>query len=468
MAESAKQIRDVINYIKVFKNALAVIHIDDQIIDSPLLPSLIHDIALIHQAGLKVIVAPGARKQISQILDGAKIEWKIQNGSRVAPESAMPLIKTAAFDVANTIMNHLSGENRTAVIGNWVKARGKGVLAGTDYGTAGQIDKLKIDAIRQTLDDGFIPIFPCIGWNDLGKPYNISSAELAQQIAAGLGAQKLFYILPGPKISKEEFSLPDSVHLNEDGNIPAMNLSEAEEILRLNEAASNDCGTEASPKSAASADCGLEKNCGAEERRAQILSLLRLAMDACKQGVERVHILDGNVDGILPCEIFSGIGSGTMVYNKGYGDLRPMAAQDIPSVLSLMNPFVQKGILLERNAESLKGELDNYIVYNVDGGIHACAALKVYQESGASSQAEICAVAVDPAYGNMGVGPKLINCLLDKARAQKIKSVFVMTTQTADFFEKLGFAPDSIDSISPERKKLWNPERGSKVYRKVL
>ena len=448
LSESARRIRDVINYIKIFKDALAVIHIDDQIIDSPLLPSLIHDIALIHQAGLKVIVAPGARKQINQILDGAKIEWKIQNGSRVADESAMPLIKTAAFDVANTIMNHFSGENRTAVIGNWVKARAKGVLDGVDYGTAGEIDKLKIDAIKQTLDDGFIPIFPCIGWNDLGKPYNISSAELAQQIACGLGAEKLFYILPEPKITTEEFLLPESVHLSGDGNIPAMNLAEAEEILRM-----NDCG--ASPKSAA------PKN----ERRAQILSLLRLAKDACKKGVARVHILNGKVDGILPCEIFSGIGSGTMVYNNGYGDLRAMQSQDIPSVLSLMNPFVQKGILLERTAKQLKADLNNYIVYNVDEGIHACAALKVYQESGASSQAEICAVAVDPAYGNMGVGPKIVNYLLDKARAQKIKSVFVMTTQTADFFEKLGFAPDSIDSIPQERKKLWNPERGSKVYR---
>ena len=446
LSESAKQIRDVINYIKIFKDALAVIHIDDQIIDSALLPSLIHDISLIHQAGLRVIVAPGARKQISEILDGAKIEWKIQKGSRVAPESAMPLIKTAAFDVANTIMNHLAGENRTAVIGNWVKARAKGVLDGTDYGTAGEIDKLKIDVIKQTLDDGFIPIFPCIGWNDLGKPYNISSAELAQQIACGLKAQKLFYILPDPKISKNEFSLPDTVHLSGDGNIPAMNLAEAEEILRMN----GDCGTEAN------------------EHRAQILSLLRLAKDACKKGVDRVHILNGNVDGILPCEIFSGIGSGTMVYNNGYGDLRAMQPQDIPSVLSLMNPFVQKGILLERTAKQLKADLDSYIVYNVDEGIHACAALKVYQESGASSQAEICAVAVDPAYGNMGVGPKIVNYLLDKARAKGVKSVFVMTTQTADFFEKLGFAPDSIDSIPPERKKLWNPERGSKVYRKVL
>ena len=158
-------------------------------------------------------------------------------------------------------------------------------------------------------------------------------------------------------------------------------------------------------------DCKTE----ASEHRAQILSLLRLAKDACKKGVDRVHILNGNVDGILPCEIFSGIGSGTMVYNNGYGDLRAMQPQDIPSVLSLMNPFVQKGILLERTAKQLKADLDSYIVYNVDEGIHACAALKVYQESGASSQAEICAVAVDPAYGNMGVGPKIVNYLLDKA-----------------------------------------------------
>jgi len=48
---------------------------------------LIHDISLIHQAGLKVIVAPGARKQINKILDDDKIEWKMQNGLRVAPDS---------------------------------------------------------------------------------------------------------------------------------------------------------------------------------------------------------------------------------------------------------------------------------------------------------------------------------------------------------------------------------------------
>ncbi|MBR5139250.1 MAG: hypothetical protein IKV12_06870, partial [Alistipes sp.] len=42
------------------------------------------------------------------------------------------------------------------------------------------------------LEDGFIPIFPCIGWSSNGKPYNISSINLAAQVATELKAEKLF------------------------------------------------------------------------------------------------------------------------------------------------------------------------------------------------------------------------------------------------------------------------------------
>jgi N-acetylglutamate synthase and related acetyltransferases len=198
---------------------------------------------------------------------------------------------------------------------------------------------------------------------------------------------------------------------------------------------------------------------------ARLLKLFSLAKDACDKGVERIHILNGSIEGILPCEIFSGIGSGTMIYNSGYGDFRPMLSEDIPSVLSLMKPFVERGILLPRTTESLKCELNNLIVYNVDGGIHGCAALKNYGQSNGFVQAEISAVAVDEAYSNMGVGPKIIAYLLEKARSMKIDSVFVLTTQTADWFQKQGFVPDTIDSIPDERKKIWTPARGSKVYR---
>ncbi|MDE5775812.1 MAG: amino-acid N-acetyltransferase [Treponemataceae bacterium] len=437
--EKANQIRDVINYIKVFKNALAVIHIDDEIISSPLLPSHIHDISLIHEAGIKVIIVPGARGQINDALEEQKISWQIKNGFRITNERAMPAIKTAVFDVANNIMNILAGEHLTAVIGNWVKARGKGIIDGTDFGSAGEIDKIKIDAIKQTLENGFVPIFPCIGWNDLGKPYNISSTELAAQIAIHLKAEKLFFIFPDAQISRKEFSLPNEIALSQEGNVPAMNVEILSKILKLN------------------SDSNSEKN----SRKEKLLAIFKLAKNACENGVSRIHILDGNSEGILPCEIFSAIGSGTMIFNNGYGDFRPMRDDDIPSVLSLMNPFVKSGILLPRNFQELKSQLHNYIVYNVDGGIHACAALKKYD----GDQMEIYSVAVDEAYGNMGVGPKMIDFLLEKAKSCGAKSVFILTTQTADWFEKLGFVADEIDSIPQERKKIWSEKRGSKVFR---
>lgn len=439
ITEKANQIRDVINYIKVFKNALAVIHIDDEIIGSPLLPSHIHDISLIHEAGIKVIIVPGARGQINNALEEQKISWQIKNGFRVTNERAMPAIKTAAFDVANNIMNILAGEHLTAVIGNWVKARGKGIIDGTDFGSAGEIDKIKIDAIKQTLENGFVPIFPCIGWNDLGKPYNISSTELAAQIAIHLKAEKLFFILPDAQISRKEFSLPNEIALSQEGNVPAMSVEILSKILKLN------------------SDSNLKKN----SRKEKLLAIFKLAKNACENGVSRIHILDGNSEGILPCEIFSAIGSGTMIFNNGYGDLRSMRDDDIPSVLSLMSPFVKSGILLPRNFQELKSQLHNYIVYNVDGGIHACAALKKYD----GDQMEIYSVAVDESYGNMGVGPKMINFLLEKAKSCGAKSVFILTTQTADWFEKLGFVADEIDSIPHERKKIWSEKRGSKVFR---
>jgi amino-acid N-acetyltransferase len=60
---NAQSIRDVIRYIRRFKNATVVIHLDDRILESPLFSSHISDIAMMHDAGLKVIIVPGAKKE---------------------------------------------------------------------------------------------------------------------------------------------------------------------------------------------------------------------------------------------------------------------------------------------------------------------------------------------------------------------------------------------------------------------
>lgn len=432
----AQHIRDVIRYIQHFKDATLVIYLDDEVIDSPLFSSHIRDIAIIHQAGIKVCIVPGARKRIDEILSSSNISWEYKDGVRITEEKAMPQIKMAAFDISNIVMTSLAAHQITATIGNWVRARSKGVLEGTDYGTAGEIDRLQTEAIRNTLDNGFIPIFPCIGWNSNGKPYNISSVSLAKEIAINLKAEKLFFVLKNAEINCRNFVIPEQIGLSEFGDIPALNLQELELFLKVNK------------------DCSDKK----------IISLLNASSEACKKGVERSHILNGSIEGALPCEIFSDLGSGTMVYSSDYGNLRPMELTDIPAVLSVMNPFIAKKILLPRTEQVLSENMADYIVYEIDGGIRACASLHVYDQT----QAEIAGIAVDSAFSNLGIGPKLVEYLIARAKKQNLKSVFILTTQTSDWFEHLGFTPDSIESLPQERRSIWTPQRNSKVYRMNL
>ena len=75
----ADSIRDVIRYIGKFNNAIVVIYIDDRIIDSPVFSSHVHDIGLIKQAGLKVLLVPGAHKRIDDILDYDLIGERTEN-----------------------------------------------------------------------------------------------------------------------------------------------------------------------------------------------------------------------------------------------------------------------------------------------------------------------------------------------------------------------------------------------------
>lgn len=433
--KKANNIRDVIRYLQKFNNALVVIYLDEKIIESNLFSSHIRDIALLHQAGLQVVIIPGARKRIDDVLTASNIKWTYHNNIRITEQDAMPLIKMAAFDVSNTIMTSLAASNITAIIGNWVRSRAKGILDGFDYGTAGEIENLQTDSIKTVLNEGFIPIFPCIGWNSSGHPYNISSVSLAQQVAINLKADKLFFVMESETINSSIYNVPQDFSLAENGDVPAMTIEEVERFI--------------------------SENNEILSKKANINSILEKAMEACKKGVTRVHIVDGKLDGVLPCEIFSDLGSGTMIYTSNYGKIRKMEQTDIPSVLRIMQPFIEEGKLLPRNEASLFERMSDYIVYELDGGIHACAALHTYSDN----QSEIAAVAVDDNYAHMGIGPKMINALITQAKDMKSKDVFILTTQASDWFEKLGFKPSNVESLPEERRKLWNPQRNSKVFR---
>ena len=91
-----------------------------------------------------------------------------------------------------------------------------------------------------------------------------------------------------------------------------------------------------------------------------------------------------------------------MIYANQHDHIRQMTIADIPGVLSLMQPAIEEKILVKRSVSDLQDKVDDYVVYDVDGTIHACGALHTFPDR----QGEIAGIVVDEMYTNLGIGKK--------------------------------------------------------------
>jgi len=428
LREQVELIREVFAYIHRFKNCVFVFRINSKLMEHPALSQLINDLALLHENGIQILIIPGARQQIDQILETYQLDTQRCNGIRISTEESIPFIKMAAFDVCNKIMTKLSAKGKNALIGNWVKARSLGVVDGTDYQFTGRVSKVQINSISKALKEGYIPIFPCIGWNDTGHAYNISSDELAGSLSIALQSKKLFFIEDRTALTQGDLQLPDDLVREEENRISKLTVEKAEKLLELN-SDRNDMG------------------------------VLRTSWNAARNGVDRVHIVNGKVEGVILKEIFSNLGIGTMVFANIYEKIRPMQLDDISGVLSLMAPLAEQGILVGRTREHLAERLDEFYVYAVDEIIHGTGALHPFGDG----QAEIAGLAVDSNYVQLQIGRKMVEYLLEQAKKNHFKSVFVLTTQTSDWFLKIGFKPGSVEDLPQAKRKNYNRERNSRI-----
>jgi len=427
-------IREAFHYQNRFDGSTIVFKIDFPVTEHPIFPSLVNDLALLSRTGFQVVIVPGAKEWIDAVLAEYKIVSQYKDQARITSKEAMPFVQMAAFHSATRFMTGFSGSRVDAVIGNFVRARGLGIIDGTDMEHTGTVDKFYIDSLRRVLDLKTIPIIPCIGWSVTGKPYNVPSDEIALSAAINLGAVKLFIITLSGGITKETHRIPEGTETGQSGRIIRMNPQEASRVLEINS--------------------------GESQGEDKALAELALAVNASRAGVERVHIIDGGEEGAILKELFSNLGAGTMVYADEYESIRSIRSRDIPDILRLMEPLMQQGTLIRRNPEDIENKKEDYAVFDIDGNIHACGALHDWGEG----QGEIAGIATDPAYTDMGLGRRIVRYLLDRAKKQGHKKVFVLTTRTHDWFESLGFREAPIDSLPEKKHQLYDHNRKSKVF----
>ncbi|MDR2069834.1 MAG: amino-acid N-acetyltransferase, partial [Treponema sp.] len=420
-------IREAFTYQNRFAGSTMVFKIDFPVTETPAFPLLMRDLALLSKSSFRVVIVPGAKEWIDAVLKEYGIVSEYAGESRLTTGAAIPFVEMAAFHVATRFMTGLSADRVNGVIGNFVRARGLGVVNGLDMEHTGRVDKIFTESITRVLDQGMIPILPCIGWSPAGKPYNVPGDEIALAAASALGAVKLFIVSAHAGLSRENYRIPAGVSVDEAGRVVRLTPQETEAVLAENRAENRAENQDPEEGGGLYAD--------------KPLGDLRLALRASRAGVERIHLIDGRESGALLRELFSNLGAGTMVYRDEYESIRPLKTQDIPDILGLMEPLMHKGALIRRNSEDIREKKKDYAVFEIDGSIHACGALHDWGEG----QGEIAAIATDTAYADMGLGRRIVRYLIDRAVKQGLRRVFVLTTGTHDWFEALGFRESTVE-----------------------
>jgi amino-acid N-acetyltransferase len=423
-------IREAFRYTQAFRDKTFVLQIDDTVADESRLPELVSDLVVLQRTGIRIVLAAGARARIDEILERYGVDCEKKDGIRISTPEAIPFIRMAAFDAANRIMTSLSGFGVNAVIGNWVRARSLGVVGGVDYQDAGMVDRIQDDLLFGVIDQGSIPILPCIGWSTAGKPYNLSSRELATSLSIALGAKKLFFVSAFEGLRVSDYRSDDTMDSTPDGTISRMSVDQAARFIELN-----------------------------GEREDPGVELVRLGLRAAREGVERVHLVNGRSDGAVLREIFSNFGVGTMIHTNEYQSIRPMQRSDASDVHRLMRPMIEKGLLLPRSENDLIDLHDDFVVFETDGMVHGCAALHFYNDD----QAEIAGLVVDPQYDHLGIGQQIVSYLVERARERHITRLFVLTTQASDWFEQLGFRSGKVSETPSRKQSAYDESRNSRI-----
>jgi amino-acid N-acetyltransferase len=124
--------------------------------------------------------------------------------------------------------------------------------------------------------------------------------------------------------------------------------------------------------------------------------------------------------------------------------VRPARTGDVPAIRALVDTYAAKGILLDKPTVTLYEDVPEFLVAELDDDVVGCGALHVLW----ADLAEVRTLAVDPAARGHGVGHRLLDGLVERARALDVDRVFCLTFEVS-FFAAHGFRRYTATAVEP-------------------
>ena len=321
------------------------------------------------------------------------------------------------------------GSNIKVSSGNFITARPLGVIDGVDMELTGQIRKIDTNAITDKLNNREIVIISPLGYSPIGDIFNLSYEQTAAHVAQTIKAEKLIYYINANGILNIRGEL-----------IPELTISKAKHLIESIE----------DPKNAPFISY-------------PDFNILKSSLYAIKNNIEKVHLINRNIDGSVIEEIFTDKGSGTVLTEYSLQNIRPAAMRDINQIINIIEPLEKEGILISRINKNISKDINSFYVVEHDHNIIGTVALYQYEE-----MIELACFAIHDNYQNLGYGKKLLRFCEQTAKNKNIKKIFILTTQSEHWFIENNFSLTDRKFIPDERKKTYTIERNSKYFIKRL
>ena len=424
-------------YINAHRNKVFVILLTGEALADRNFANIVYDISLLNSLGVKLVLVHGARPQITKALAAAGINSAYHKDLRITDAASLAVVKQVvgqqSIDIEarfslGLVNSPMHGADIKLSRGNFVTARPYGVHDGVDFCNTGLVRKVQAAAIEQQLSNRNIVLISNLGYSTTGEVFNLSAEDVATEVAIALKADKLILFVPGQGVQDSE------------GNL-VTTLSPADAKAHL------------------SADLSKES-----AERVCVDHALKAAIRASENQVHRTHLISYQQNGALLQELFTREGTGSLVSQDDFEELRAATIADVGGILELIKPLEETGILVQRSRERLETEIENFRVIVFEGMVIACAALYLLE----NNSAEIACIATHPAYQKLGRGDRLLSRLEADARKLGLQKVFILTTVATHWFLEHGFSEVSVNDLPEKKKQLYNYQRNSKVFAKKL
>ncbi|MER3447451.1 MAG: acetylglutamate kinase [Candidatus Dadabacteria bacterium] len=287
LIQKANTLVEALPYIKEFYGKTLVIKYGGSIGGKELY-NFARDIVLMKYVGMHLVVVHGGGPQIGNLLGRLGMKSQFIAGLRVTDSETMEVVEMVLVGKVNqeivTAINSLggnavgaSGKDGKIIVAKKVDVSkiaedGTDIPQGADLGMVGEVEAVNPHLIQVLERAGFIPVIAPIGFDGEGRSYNINADHVAGKIAGALNAEKLILLTDVPGILDAEKNL-----------ISSLTEAKAKELMKKGVISSG------------------------------MIPKVRCATEALREGVNKVHIIDGRVEHALILEIFTDAGIGTEI-----------------------------------------------------------------------------------------------------------------------------------------------------------